>query len=355
MLASFSKSSFLAMSTTYATILLKKKGSYIYGVIIFVLAVFALLLYTEEFSIYSPIQRIQHEFISITHLQPKPLLSVREFYIQQVVKSWQTSDFATQFFGFGLGNFAYPSQKNASELYLGAPVAHNILLSLFIESGLLPVIWFFIFSVFVLISGFMYQSLTVYPFLYLFIHFQTDYTFHIPFFFFCFFIFAGQSIDGRYEKQSKIILLILISISLTITAFTAYMLQSITTQKTHLLQTLHSQIKKQDSVSIVKTLEALEQFQPYNKPFLVSSSSIYEAFGDNKNAVRLLEKLSVYSPREYLTNLPHQLVLQKKMNVNIKKYIQARKKDFAQFPFTKEEKKELNDVCEDYAKMKCIK
>lgn len=355
MFTSFSKSSFLALSLTYAMVFFKKRASFIYGVAIIILAVFALLIYTKEFEVYPPIKRLQNEFVAMTHLQTKPLLSSRVLYTQQAFKSWQTSDFITQSFGFGLGNFMYPSQKTATKADLGAPDAHNIFLSLFIESGLLPSLWFFIFSVFVLITGFISQSLFLYPFLYLFIHFQTDFTFHIPFFFFCFFIFAGQSISTYTDKKNKGILLILLLIALMITTFAGYMYWQTTLYKGQLLKAVDFQIKKQNKAAVFSTLYQLEQMQPYDRSQLVKSSSIYEAFGDNKNAVRLLEKILLYDPRSYLLVLPHQIELQQKMDVDIKKYLYEKRGAFSQLPFTPKEWKILNDICFQYTESLCVK
>ena len=355
MIVSFSKSSFLAMGSTYALTLLNKKTSLMYGVILLLITISVLLVYTKEFDVYPPIQRIQKEFSTLTKLQPKPLLSSRELYTQQAYTSWKQADFPTQVFGYGLGNFFYPSQKTATKLDLGAPDAHNIFLSLFIEAGLLPTLWFLIFFLFVFIGGLITQSLSLYPLLYLFVLFQTDYTFHIPFFFVCFFIFAGQSLMGKHEMQNKKIVMILIGISFVITAFSAYMHNDLANQKTRLLISLDTQIKKQDKPALFKTIETLEQIQPYNQSFLIRSSSIYEAFDAHENAVRLLEKLSVYSPREFIIQFPHILELQGKSGVDLKQYIQRNKNEFIQLPLTLYEQKKFNETCIKFAEIPCIK
>ena len=117
---------------------------------------------------------------------------------------------------------------------------------------------------------------------------------------------------------------------------------------------LASAALKNDKLSVKSTIQQLEQLTPYEEFELVKWSSAQESIGNNSEAIRLLEKLSVYSPRWYLLYLPHQLDLQKKQKIDLKKYLESRKKIFSTFPYSNEEKAKLNDICNDYAKMKCI-
>lgn len=357
MVISFSKSAFLATIATLFFIVLARKGKYI---LIFIcvagIAVISLMTYSQELSSFRPISLIQNQMERTFHLKTKLLLSGRDIYFAQIAQSWVMTSLEHSFFGYGPGNFIYASNKSA--YYPGETTsdAHNLLLTIIMESGMLAVLWFLLFFALIIFIGKKTNNSLVFLVMYLFINFQTDYTYRIPLFFALFFTLCGQIVAGLIKKKGENVLtsyLLMFVAAFTIfSGIYSYTLHSKYYSFSRRLDTINI---RQDLLLFEKTALELERITPYDEQLLLKLSSIYEVNDNVKESIRLLDKLSFYSPRIYLHRLPHQLDLQKKMNVDVKKYIQAKKRDFTQFPFTKKEKKELNAICEDYAKMKCIK
>jgi hypothetical protein len=291
---------------------------------------------------------------SLFHLTPKPILSSRDVYALQIIKSWISSSVEHSFFGFGPGNFFYASAKSA-RIEDVTFETHNFPLTIFMESGALPTFWFLIFFGLTIGIGLSYQTNSMlFLIIYLFTNFQTDYTYRIPLFLALFFILSGQICAPHVQKKERsIISFLLISMSLLCFYFA---------QNTYFLKqkvlSLNSQI---DALSLtknqpqfIKAAQELEALTPYDETLLVKLSTYYAQIGLLQESIRLLQQLSLYSPHKYLTLLPHLFDQMKKEQMNIQKYIKEKKKDFSTFPFSQKEKKELNNICEDYAKMKCI-
>jgi len=356
MAVSFSKSAFLGVLVVFFVLAIQKKGKYLLGfLIILLISLITIAIYTKEFSGIPLIQSSQKIMTQTLHLNPKPLLSVRDSYYPQVFRAWKSAPLEQFLFGYGPGNYIYPSVKTGVTTDLTPAETHNIFLSIFIESGFLSLFWFLIFCIVILFVGLKQKNPSVYLFLYLLVNFQTDYTYIIPFFMVLFFFFAGQSVYKKDKsRREKIIMGIFFSIILIYTIYSGVTYFSLKQNKNMLETQLTQATIQQDKKTVQQTLKSLEELTPYEESELVKWSSIQEAFGNAPEAIRLLEKLSVYSPRWYLLYLPHQLDLQKKSNIDLNKYLMERKKDFAKFPFTKEEKKQLNTLCETYAKISCV-
>lgn len=355
---SFSKSAFLGIFIVSCILAIQKRGMYIFGFFSILVVTFIIIaVYTKEFSNIPFVQSGQKIMLQKLNLNPKPLLSVRDFYYPQVIRAWESAPFEQLLFGYGSGNYIYPSVKTGTATNLTPTETHNIFLSLFVENGVLSLFWFLIFCSLIVSIGLKQGNPSVYLFMYLLTNFQTDFTYAIPFFMVLFFIFAGQSIHQKttstFIKSSSFLIFFACFVGLTF--FSGIVHLSVQKNKKSLDLQLKTAVKKQDNRALQDAIQKLERITPYQESELVKWSSIQEAFNNNDEAVRLLEKLSVYSPRWYLLYLPHQLDLQKKMKINLKSYLMRRKKDFAQFPLSREEKQQLNDICMDYAKIQCIK
>jgi|GEM_PF-5605489 len=354
---SFSKSAFLGITVTlFALTLIRKKIYAALFAFVLVISVVVIAIYTQELSYNPTISNLQKIMVQRLHLNPKPLLSVRDIYFPQVIRAWQSAPLEHSLFGFGSGNYIYPSMKTGVSTDLTPTETHNILLSVFVENGILTLVWFIFFCMIVLYWGIKLNNPAIFIFIYLLANFQTDFTYTIPFFISVFFFLAGQSLHSsstnipRHSIFMKIGIFILILFILISGLNWGYQ-----HNKKKSLDTLLTRASKsRTSQDLTSLINNLEEITPYQENELVYWSSLQENRKNYSEAVRLLEKLSVYSPRWYLLYLPHQLELQKKMRVNIKKYLEYRKKDFSQYFYTSTEKQELNEVCQNAAEMNCI-
>ena len=354
-IVSFSKSAFLALVITLFFMMITKRGKYFFiFIVIASLAIVSVILYSQEFSSFQPIAQIQSQMKKTLHLEPKQLISSRDIYFAQAAQAWMTSSLEHSFFGYGPANFIYASSKSAQSSWNIISDSHNFLLTTFIESGPLALFWFIIFFVLTVYAGYKTNNPLVFLVLFLFLNFQTDYTYLIPFFFLSFFFFSGQIIAPLMRTENKTFLHWLICsifiLSICSGIYALYQNQRYTNLNFTLMQYL---MKK--SPSIDKNVpQELEKITPYDEYLLMNLSLYYEKSGNIKEAVRLLDKLSLYAPHNYLSLLPQQLDLQIKGRMNVMSYLESRRKDFARFPFTIKEKKTLNTLCEKYAKISCV-
>ncbi len=358
MAISFSKSAFLGALVVLFILAIQKKEVYrIIFSILFCISLLVITLYTKEASSIPFVKQGQKIMSQTLHLNPKPLLSVRDFYYPQVIRAWQTSPLEQLLFGYGSGNYIYSSIKTGVSSDLTPTETHNIFLSLFVENGILTLFWFLIFCTYIVIQGLKQENPFIYLFIYLLVNFQTDFTYAMPFFMVLFFIFAGQSLPDARDKMSVKSSFFFFSLfcMIGLTIFLGLIYMSILNNKKQLDVKLQSAFKSQDKQKIQETINSLEAITPFEEAELVKWSFIQEFIGNTKEAIRLLEKLSVYSPRWYLLSLSHQLDLQKKDGIDIKQYLEKKRGSFSQFPFTEKERIQLNNICAEHAKIQCVR
>ncbi len=355
MFISFSKSAFLSIIITFFSIALVKRGKFAFLFLCIAgFAVLSVIIYTKEFSSFKPVAKLQSYVEKYIHLKPKTLLSARDLYIAQASQSWTTTSLEHSFFGFGPGNFIYASSKSARNSGYAVTDPHNITLTYIMESGLLAAFWFLVFFILTIFIGKKTNNALSFLILYLFINFQTDYTYLIPLFFALFFFLSGQIIAPLVDKRQKTPLHLLIAAMIIITlCFGSYSFYLDETYGKFSLR-LNQSFLTMKATEFNSVSRKLEEITPYDETLLISLSTYSERRGNMKEAIRLLEKLSIYSPRNYLSLLTHQLALQKKNNIDIKKYLGGRRGEFSRFPFTKEEKDQLNKICSAYTKTKCV-
>lgn len=352
---SFSKSAFLALLCTLLFIMLLKRGKYIFIFICVTgISLIAVATYTKELGSFKPIAHVQKYMENNLHLHPKLLLSSRNIYIAQAAKSWVSSSLEHSAFGFGPGNFIYASNKSAYNPEQATTDAHNLLLTFIMESGMLALFWFLFFFISTLFIGWKTKNPLVFFVIYLFINFQTDYTYQIPFFFALFFILVGQVTAPLITKERKVLLQSLITFIFVITSCSlVYSIYINYTYRTFYSQLLHA-VSSDNILLFDKISKQLEIITPFDESLLIDLSKYNEELNNNREAVRLLKKLSLYSPHRYLLFFSHQLDLQKKLDVNLTKYIRTSRKEFASLPYTLKEKYLFNAICKNYAKIRCI-
>ncbi|MEI6775112.1 MAG: O-antigen ligase family protein [bacterium] len=358
MALSYSKSAFLGVIVTLTIIAYIKRGKYIF---LYILVLFFSLcivgIYTRELSGIPLVQSSQKIMKQRFNLNSKPLLSARDYYFPQVIRAWKSSPVEQLFFGYGSGNYIYPSVKTGVTTDLTPMETHNIILSIFIENGGLACFWFVVFCVSIIILGIKSENESVYLFIFLLANFQTDWTYTMPFFMSMLFFFAGQSIHqgGKnvFIKSSLFIQALSFVVILSgISGISHIVVQNNKKNLDRQLMVAYENINITEAERIIRELELIT---PYEEKELVAWSSYEESLGNIPEAIRFLEKLSIYSPRWYILYLPHQLDLQTRNGVDLKKYLEGREKEFDAFSLTNDEKDKLNSICDEYANISCIR
>lgn len=352
---SFSKSALIGLVFVafFLTLTKKKYGLFFIGITL--IASLLIGVYSQESVPFHPVGNIQKTIQKALHINPKPLLSSREKYISQILKPWVSTPLEHIFFGYGPGNFSYASNRAAQSRWDVVTDTHNLLLMFFIESGLLPTLWFIIFVGVIFYNGYKTHTPLLFLALYLFIHFQMDYTYRIPFFIYLFFFLCGQiapiptkSVSMFSHKN------ILILLSFCIMVFFNVTKTSLIQQHKDLTKQLDTGIQSKDKKMFVSAAQKLERMTPYETDLLLTLASFYESFGENKESVRLLDKLYTYSPRDYFVNLAHLMKLQKTAKIDTKNYLEQKEKQFMTFPFNGKEKSNLDHICREYLERECL-
>lgn len=179
-----------------------------------ILVVFLFFLFTQQ-ELYQ--SKLIANFLSVISqnfsFKPRSLLSGRPEYFFQGIKGFLEKPF----FGWGLGNYIYPSQKFVSENLQQVQSALNLPITLLAEVGLLGFLGFLIFVGFI-IKKIDYQKEPFYIlFFYLSLNFLTDYTYALYGLFLLWFLLASLSI--KKEKEKRFIFYPLFSLAIIIFIF----------------------------------------------------------------------------------------------------------------------------------------
>lgn len=349
MIISFSKSAFLALSVTMFVSMMRGEKSKIFIFLSVVLiSLFALISYSKELSHYPTVGTIQQYMNTHFQLKPKSLWSSRDIYIAQMARTWVSSSLEYSFFGFGPGNIIYASNKSAKYPSEATTDTHNLLLNFFVESGSLPALWFLLFFLTTAYVGIKNKNPLFFLLVFLFMNFQTDYTYRIPLFFALFFIFSGQIAAPYFTlKTTSLMKKILGGVILIVLCLGIYSYR-ISTEYRQLNKQLLESVTSKNMLLFDKTAKRLEVLTPYDELLLTNLHTYRELFGNTAESVRLMEKIAQYNPHSYLAALPHQLELQKKMGIDVKIYLQKNKIQYKSFPYRSEEKNILNSLCKKY-------
>lgn len=189
-LASFSRSAYLAFICVGGFLFLKhKKLLYLLIVAISCIVTVGYVITTIDPLPVPQLKPLQTLLQSRLGLRSRSLLSGRDAYFFQSVQSIV----GKPFFGTGPGSFYLASKKEASSLSFQTSHAHNLFLEVGVEQGLIGVLGLALILFVPLTSLFREKK---YPkialiFLFLFLVFQTDYTYAIHGVLVIFFICAG--------------------------------------------------------------------------------------------------------------------------------------------------------------------
>lgn len=352
---SFSKSAIVALVFTVFFLTFQKRRYLALFIGLTLIAGILIGIYSKEPIPLAPLGRAQKTIQTALHINPKPILSSRERYIGQIFKPWAAPQLEHLFFGYGPGNFRYASNRTAKSTWDVVTDTHTIVLTFFVESGILPLIWFIAFVGITIYLGYKNKNPLVYLLFYLFVHFQMDYAYRIPFFMYLFFFLSGQ-IAYIPGKQSSSLwyrrILFFVSLSAVIVTVIVNRVAIQRYEAQNIL--LNKAIQTRDKKTFATSANELERMTPYDTDLLITLSSFNESFGNTGESARLLDKLYVYAPRDYFANLPHLMALLKKMKRDTKSYLEAKENEFMTFPFTEKEKSFLDHTCREYLERECL-
>lgn len=194
---SFSRSSYIALMGTiliyglFVTPTFKKMLCVIF-IGWFLTLLIILVSQKTPFNDFFLINKMQSMLVKNASLYPRKLAESRYNYFIDALNAIKERPF----FGYGIGNFSYASQKYETQYYSGT--SHNIILDNLVESGVLGVSIFLIGIIYVFYHLFKNKSFFFFFTIYLFFNFQTDYTFTIYLFLMLFTL--GSSIGLSYQK-----------------------------------------------------------------------------------------------------------------------------------------------------------
>jgi hypothetical protein len=155
------------------------------------------LLTQKEVYQFKPISYFLPFIQEKLHFQPRSVFSGRPEYFKQSILGFLEKPF----FGWGLGNFIYPSQKYVGENLQQVLSALNLPLTILTEVGIFGFLSF-IFFVFLLLKNINWQNKPFYYlFFYLSLNFLTDYTYSIYGMFLLWFLLTSLSINSSKKKS----------------------------------------------------------------------------------------------------------------------------------------------------------
>lgn len=152
----------------------------------------------RQISIIGPILTPVDQRLKFT---PRDIFSGRFEYFNQGIKGfWEKP-----YFGWGAGNYLYSSNKYVSRPLQQVKSALNIFLTNLTELGIFGFVPYLFLISFLLYASFKNKDLYSLLALYLFLNFQTDYTFSINGFYFLLFLLFGLSLKVKKTKEKEIL------------------------------------------------------------------------------------------------------------------------------------------------------
>lgn len=361
LILSFSKSALLSLGITFIAAFFietdhEKKQKMLFDMFRSLYIVIpVIMVYSSEFSHNRFIEPIQKYVSYAFQIVPKPLLSTRDVYFSQVVTFINRMIPEQIGFGVGLGNFSYLSSSVVTDINYKIGSAHNFILNLFVEGGLLSVFWFLVFFALVVFSGLRKKIIAVLPVIYILINFQTDYTYQIPLMLLLLFFYAGQvhahySISSLSPRVYLILLLIgIVSYALIFTQLRVH--QSKFADLTTYISSVDMTESKQ---KLYPALIALEKERQYDELTLLRIAKLYNLTKNYNEELRILEKLALYSPHAYVKQLPELLLAVEQSGGDSNKYLKKQKNFLLSLPLSQSEKDSVNVICRNNLKSACF-
>lgn len=361
LILSFSKSAFLSLGITFLTAFIievdhEKKQEMLFNMFRSLYIVIpVIMVYSSEFSHNRFIEPIQKYVSYAFQIIPKPLLSTRDIYFSQV------ATFASRMvpeqigFGLGLGNFSHLSSSVVTDINSKIGSAHNLFLNLFVEGGLLSVLWIIFFFTLIIFAGLKKKIIAVLPVIFILINFQTDYTYQIPLMLFLLFFYAGQvHVQYSYSSLSPRILLIFLLIGVVSYAAIFTQLNIRQSKLADLTAYISSVDKTENKKVLYPALIALEKESPYEEMTLLRIAKLYSLTKNYSEEFRVLDKLSLYSPHTYIKQLPEILLAIEQSGGDSNGYLKKQRNILLSLPLTQNEKDSVNTICKNNLKSICL-
>jgi O-antigen ligase len=300
---SFSRSAYLDFLIIASFIFLKNKNlnhqkrkivlSLLIGIFLF------FILTQREIYQIKPLDQLPLLFKKIINFEPRSFFSGRPEYFSQGIKGF----LERPFFGWGLGNYIYPSQKYVSQNLSQVSSALNLPLTLLAEVGIFG-FFLFLFFVILIIKEINYQEKPIYfLFFYLSLNFLTDYTYSIYGLFLFWFLILGLSIKEKKANLTNLYsifsLLTLIFLFLKINGliFTQLGLPKLGFYffpfNHQAYQELISQKTNEGEIIVAKKIaESYYKNSSFSFSALTFLTNFYENLGEKKQALFFAQKLT---------------------------------------------------------------
>ncbi len=161
-------------------------------------AIFLSFLFTQKEVANLPyLNSLLSPVYNFVNFQPRSFLSNRPEYFHQAINAFLEKPL----FGWGLGNFIYPSNKYVSENLQQISSALNFPLTILTETGIFGFFFFLSFFIYIVKNIDFNQKPIYFLFFYLTLNFLTDYTYSIYGVFLLWFTLAGLSIKRDKQKN----------------------------------------------------------------------------------------------------------------------------------------------------------
>jgi O-antigen ligase len=192
-LLSFSRSAYLDLLIILFFLLKKPKKFFWLIFLVFIFFIFS----QQELYRSWPFSAAYPFITEKLYFQPRSFLSGRPEYFSQAIKGFLEKPV----FGWGLGNFIYPSNKYVSEESQQVISALNLPLTVLTETGIFGFLAFIGFWLAIIKKIDFGKKPCYYLFFYLYLNFLTDYTYAIYGMYLLLFLLAGAMIKTEKEKD----------------------------------------------------------------------------------------------------------------------------------------------------------
>ncbi|MGB9707678.1 MAG: O-antigen ligase family protein, partial [Microgenomates group bacterium] len=173
----------------------KKIRKFILGIF---LIIFITFLFTQkEIASLPYLSRLLSPIYNFLNFQPRGFFSNRFEYFRQSLAGFLEKPF----FGWGLGNFIYPSNKYTNENLQQVASALNLPLTILTETGIFGFFFFLLFFVFIIKNIDFNKKPAYFLFFCLILNFLTDYTYAIYGVFLFWFLLAGCLLKKGEQKN----------------------------------------------------------------------------------------------------------------------------------------------------------
>ena len=355
-LLSYSRSSYLSLILVLFVYWWEKGVNYSKKIFFIVISLILFFWVLTLFFQKIPALEKTFKFIYQTEtVKTKDLFSGRNSYFGQIKSAF----LKRPFLGYGMGNFGYLSFEFRQEPGKWTETTHNIFLEELVGTGILGFLAF-LFFVFLILKNAKKNSLFFFLLIYLLINFQTDYTYKIFSVFVFFMILLGIINEEKPTINEKISKRLFFGISLCL----LIIVQQIIYSRTIFLlgKTKMSLLAYPLNKEALKTTNSnwYLKLYPFDTSTIGKLARLNEKKGDYKKALSLYEENYRLNPFDNFDLIKEIYRLRKKLNNVEKARIFAGKelkkyKKLPEWVFSKEQKKQIRDFCDQADVFLCDK